>query len=112
MRDKNKYKQFHIYLLKEDWEKILKRAEICKTNPTAFIREIALRGEIKLYNNERLNELSLQLCRIGKNINEIVKLAQTVKNVNETDIENLEKHMKRIDEAISDWCKPFKYEVI
>jgi hypothetical protein len=112
MRDKNKYKQFHIYLLKEDWEKILKRTEICKMKPTAFIREMALRGEIKLYHDDRLNELSLQVRRFGKNINEIVKLAQTVKGVNETDIENLEKHMKSIDEAISDWCKPFKYEVI
>jgi phage host-nuclease inhibitor protein Gam len=73
---------------------------------------MALRGEIKLYNNERVNELSLQVRRFGKNINEIVKLAQMVKNVNETDIENLEKHMKSIDEAISDWCKPFKYEVM
>jgi hypothetical protein len=108
----SKYKRICIDFKLKDWNKIPKRYEICKMKPTAFIREMALRGEIKLYNDERLNELSLQVRRFGNNINQIVHLAQEVKTVNKTDIENLEKHMKSIDEAISDWCKPFKYEVI
>jgi hypothetical protein len=42
----NKYKRICIDFKLKDWNKIAKRYEICKMKPTAFIREMALRGEI------------------------------------------------------------------
>jgi hypothetical protein len=111
MRNKADYKHFNIFFLNKDWQRIVEKAEICQMKPTKYIRKMALRGEIKIFNDERLNEVSLQLRKIGININQIVHLANEVQSVNKTDIENLEKHMKKIDEAISDWCKPLKYEV-
>jgi hypothetical protein len=111
VRDFKKYHNFLINFKKSDWEQIQNRASICKMSPTKYIREMALNGEIKFYNNERINELSVQLSHIGTNINQIVHLANKIRSVNKTDIESLELHMKRIDEAINDWCKPFNYEV-
>jgi predicted membrane GTPase involved in stress response len=110
MKRKPESHRFDAQFKNEDWQKISKRAAQCNLKPTAFIRKIARHGEIKLYNIEQVNELTLQLHHIGNNINQIAHLAHEVKSVNETDIENLQKHMKNINEAITDWCKPLDYE--
>jgi hypothetical protein len=107
---RNHFKRFCLDYEKKDWELVLQNAKICKMKPTEYIREMSLNGEIKFFNTESLNELSIQLNRIGTNINQIVHLANEVRSVNKTDIEDLKYHMKRIDETIKDWCKPLRYE--
>jgi hypothetical protein len=106
-----RYKRIGINIKIDDWKIISERIKIAKMKPTTFIREMALKSEIKIYDDNQLYQLFMQLRRIGTNINQIVHLANEVHSVNETDIENLEKRMKEIEEAVADWCKPLKYEV-
>jgi hypothetical protein len=68
--------------------------------PTTFIKHMALEGRLVVYDTKPMNNLALSINRIGKNINQIVHLANEVHSVNMKDIERLEKLLRNVKDEV------------
>jgi hypothetical protein len=104
------YKQLPMRFSPADWLKILLRAREAKMKPTTFIKKISLYGELIVYDVKPMNNLSLAINRIGKNINQIVHLANEVHSVNDEDIERLSKLLERVKEEVHEHQRYAVYE--
>jgi hypothetical protein len=102
------YKRFYIDFRIEDWLKISIRAKYAKMKPTTFIKRMAVDGKMSVYDTKPMNSLTLAINRIGKNINQIVHLANEVHSVNMTDIELLSEKLDLIKNEI---CEHQRYAV-
>jgi hypothetical protein len=102
MRNMAKYKNFQMYITFDDWLKILLRSREAKMKPTTFIKKMALDGKLVIYDTKPMNNLALSLNRIGKNINQIVHLANSVHSVNIEDVERLEKLLKNMKDEMEE----------
>jgi hypothetical protein len=89
-----------MYVTFADWLKILLRAREAKMKPTTFIKHMALNGKLVVYDIKPMNNLALSINRIGKNINQIVHLANEVHSVNMEDIERLEKLLHNVKNEV------------
>lgn len=80
MKNRLRNIDLHVMVTEEEKELILKRMNnIGVTNMGAFIRKMAIDGEIFLIDNMPLKEMNMNLTRVGSNINQITK------RVNSTD---------------------------
>ena len=80
MKNRLRNVDLHVMVTEEEKELILKRMNnIGVTNMGAFIRKMAIDGEIFLIDNMPLKEMNMNLTRVGSNINQIAK------RVNSTD---------------------------
>ena len=80
MRNRLRNIDLHVMVTEEEKELILKRmSNIGTANMGAFIRKMAIDGEIFLIDNMPLKEMNINLTRVGSNINQIAK------RVNSTD---------------------------
>jgi hypothetical protein len=61
---------------------------------------MALEGRLVVYDTKPMNNLALSINRIGKNINQIVHLANEVHSVNMDDIERLEKLLQNVKDEV------------
>lgn len=62
----------------------------------AFIRNLIIYGYVYDVDYSHLREYSNQLSRIGKNINQIVRLCEKTGHVYENDINNIKELMEKI----------------
>jgi hypothetical protein len=92
-RNYDNYKEFHTYFLLNDWQTILKRAEVCKLKPTTYIKRIAKHGVIKIYDTKELSRLNVELNKIGVNINQVARLCNETHSVALRDIELIQQYM-------------------
>jgi hypothetical protein len=99
---KKKYRRLTIDFLNADWLKILLRSREAKMKPTTFIKKMSLEGKLVIYDTKPMNNLALSLNRIGKNINQIVHLANSVHSVNIEDVERLEKLLKNMKDEMEE----------
>ena len=80
MKNRLRNIDLHVMVTEEEKELILKRMNnIGTANMGAFIRKMAIDGEIFLIDNMPLKEMNMNLTRVGSNINQIAK------RVNSTD---------------------------
>ena len=80
MKNRLRNIDLHVMVTEEEKELILKRMNnIGTANMGAFIRKMAIDGEIFLIDNMPLKEMNINLTRVGSNINQIAK------RVNSTD---------------------------
>lgn len=80
MKNRLRNIDLHVMVTEEEKELLLKRMNnIGVTNMGAFIRKMAIDGEIFLIDNMPLKEMNMNLTRVGSNINQIAK------RVNSTD---------------------------
>ena len=80
MKNRLRNIDLHVMVTEEEKELILNRMNnIGTANMGAFIRKMAIDGEIFLIDNMPLKEMNMNLTRVGSNINQIAK------RVNSTD---------------------------
>lgn len=99
---KNKIKKL-VAFSPEEWEQVCKKAEELKMRVGTYIRLIAVKGEIKNINMVSLNELRMEINRIGNNINQIVHLANETKTVTRKDIDSLKKWLAEVKDTLKYW---------
>ncbi len=104
------YKHFNTFFSPKEWKIICKRAEKCNRTPGKFIKEIALNGELKIYNMKDVIDLTTAINRVGNNINQIVKLDNQTRDISNQDILNLQKQIDYIKSDIGWYTKGFDYE--
>lgn len=92
-----------VYFSPSEWEAVCAKAEELKMRVGTYIRVIAVKGEIKKVNMVSLNELRMEISRIGNNINQIVHLANETKTVTTKDIDMLNRYLREIKKLLKDW---------
>ena len=96
----------------EEWEQVCKRAEKCNKRTGTYIREIAVQGTIKNYRLDRLNDLAMSFNRIGKELNQIAKVANSTQSVYAKDIEDMQKSFKCFSNVMENYLLPLKYDFV
>ena len=77
-----------IFDLKE-WELVEKRAKQVQINTSDFIRRMAIKGQIIIFDLKNVGELMKGLRIIGNNINQIAKKANETHSVYADDVKSL-----------------------
>lgn len=98
--NKNKTRQVHFRISEEDYEEIKKSADLIGISVSEFCRRSALGiasdiGGNYLPKNE-LKEIVSELKRIGNNINQIAKIANTNNYIAESDLHLVLKELNNI----------------
>ncbi len=93
-----------IYFNNEDWEKIEKKAALCKLNTTGYIRKSALENYLVFYDLKEISKLVGEVNKVGQNVNQIVRKVHESNNIYKTDVESLRKDY---DELCSLICEFF-----
>ena len=87
MVNRQRNKQLHFMVNKEEWEIIDKKMELIGiSNIGAYLRRMAVYGYMIEVDVEPLGELSSQLNRIGHNVNQLSKRANETGNIYIDDI--------------------------
>lgn len=73
----------------EEWEKVCKRAAALNQRTGTYIRKIAVNGIIKSYSIRNFDSLKRMLNRIGNELNQIAKVANSTQSIYEKDVEDL-----------------------
>lgn len=98
---------FHVRISREDLQKIDEQARIRKMSRSKFLIQAALNQKVVMVGNEELRELTVQLRRIGINLNQITTLCNMGKltSVNLSDVNN---EVTKIWESIENLRKDVK----
>ena len=73
----------------EEWNKVCKRAAALNQRTGTYIRKIAVNGIIKSYSIRNFDNLKRMLNRIGNELNQIAKVANSTQSIYEKDVEDL-----------------------
>ncbi|MDN6311152.1 MAG: plasmid mobilization relaxosome protein MobC, partial [Psychroflexus sp.] len=68
----------------------------------AFIRDAVLNNYLVINDDTNLRDLVYEVNKIGANINQVARLAQQNKHVEQADIDNLKNHMTVIRKELYD----------
>lgn len=88
-----------------------KAAALCQRAGT-FIREISVRGVIKNYDMKQFNHLIMSFNRIGNELNQIAKVANSTQSVYAKDIEDLKNSFNDLEVVFENYLLPLKEEVL
>lgn len=89
-----------IFDLKE-WELVEKRAKQVQINTSDFIRRMAIKGQIIIFDLKNVGELMKGLRIIGGNINQIARMANETHSVNADDVESLKLEVETLCRLLS-----------
>ena len=82
-----------LYFSPEQWKEIERRAGKRGMRPTAYVKDIALHGEIKNYSLERYQSLVYPLRGMGVEINHIAATVNKTKSITSKDVEDVKKYL-------------------
>ncbi|MBP1547214.1 MAG: plasmid mobilization relaxosome protein MobC [Oscillospiraceae bacterium] len=97
-----------VLLADEELEAIKRNAECVGMKVGTYMRVIAIKGEIKRFDMRAVNDVRLELHRIGVNINQIAHLVNETQSVNPSDMQRLETEMKKMKKIMDNWLSPFE----
>ena len=89
-----------IFDLKE-WELVEKRAKQVQINTSDFIRRMAIKGQIIIFDLKNVGELMKGLRIIGGNINQIAKKANETHSVYADDVKSLKLEVETLCRLLS-----------
>ena len=92
-----------VYFKPDDWKKVCERAKVLNMKTGTYIREIAVRGEIKHYDMVQLNNLRMSFNRISYELNQIAKVANSTQSIFQKDIEDMQKQMKYFSNVMENY---------
>lgn len=96
----------------KEWKIILRRSAELKMRTGTYIRTISVQGVIKYFSLKELNDVYRALNRIGVNLNQIAKVANSTNSIYQKDIEDILKEMKELRIIVEDWLEPLGPEVL
>jgi hypothetical protein len=94
MTGKRTFKQFHIGFSEEEWNIVCRKAKTAKMRNGTYVRRMAVKGEVKIYELKELSALKRAFISIGNNVNQIAEAANSSGSVYQKDIEDLQKEFK------------------
>ncbi|MCM1166140.1 MAG: MobC family plasmid mobilization relaxosome protein [Lachnospiraceae bacterium] len=94
MRTNRKYKNLTFTF--EEWQRILNYAKISKLKTATYIKQMALNGKIVVINMEKYHGAITAINRIGNNINQIARVANTSGYVTNDELRQIEKFREEL----------------
>ena len=76
-----------IYFPPEQWNIVCRKAKAAKMRNGTYIRRMAVKGEVKIYELKELSALKRAFLSIGNNVNQIAYWANAQQSVSEADIQ-------------------------
>ena len=78
----------------DEWSIVCKKSKAAKLRTGTYIRRMAVKGEVKIYELKELSALKRAFLSIGNNVNQIAEVANSSGSVYQKDIEDLQKEFK------------------
>ena len=75
---------------------------------SSFLRILALNGKVNVYDVRAINELSVQISKIGTNINQIAAMVNQTKTVYKNDTEKILEEFSKIERVIERYLDKFE----
>ncbi len=94
-----------------EWQTILQKSSKAGMRTTAYIRRMAVDGEIKIFNLKEISDVRLALIQIGRNVNQVAKAVNSTGTVYQGDMENLQKQIRECQIIMENWLEPLEMEV-
>lgn len=96
----------------DEWLEVCEKASYLHMRVGTYIRKIAVQGEIKNYNMSELNSLKMSFNRIGIELNQIAKVANSTQSVYQKDIEDMKKEMDYFRRVMKNYLHELEPNVI
>ncbi len=91
-----------------EWQAVCKRAEFLNLRTGTYIRIIAVRGTIKSFDMKQFNHLIMSFNRIGNELNQIARVANSTRSVYAKDIEDMKKSFEYLETVFANYLLPIK----
>lgn len=101
MRKFKQVKRKEIIFDLKEWELVEKRAKQVQINTSDFIRRMAIKGQIIIFDLKNVGELMKGLRIIGNNINQIAKKANETHSVYADDVKSLKLEVETLCRLLS-----------
>lgn len=102
----------HIKYNAEEWKIVSEKAAALGKRAGTFIREISVQGVIKNYDMKQFNHLIMSFNRIGNELNQIAKVANSTQSVYVKDIEDMKNSFNDLEVVFENYLMPLKEEVL
>lgn len=102
----------HIKYNADEWEIISEKAAALGKRPGTYIREISVQGIIKNYDMAQFNNLVMSFNRIGNELNQIAKVANSTKSIYKKDIDDMKESYNYFETVFKNYLFPIKCEII
>ena len=101
MRKFKQVKRKEIIFDLNEWELVEQQAKKIQINTSDYIRRMAIKGQIIIFDLKEVGELMKALRIIGGNINQIAKKANETHSVYEKDVEKLREEVDALFRTLS-----------
>lgn len=102
----------HIKYNAEEWKIVSKKAAVLNQRAGTFIREMSVQGVIKNYDMKQFNHLVMSFNRIGNELNQIAKIANSTQSIYAKDIEDMKKSYEYLHTVFKNYLLPLKCEIL
>lgn len=101
-------KQIRLRLTEQEYEKIATHAKQMSLTPTSYLRKVGLRERVipGKFDLNAQREIFRQVRGIANNVQQIVRGANTFKNLRQQDIAFLKEQLQKTVELFTDLTKP------
>lgn len=101
-----------IKFREDEWQTVCKRAAALGQRTGTYIRRISVKGTIKYFDMKQFNHLIMSFNRIGNELNQIAKVANSTQSVYAKDIEDMKKSFEYFEAVFGNYLLPLKCEVL
>lgn len=101
-------KQKLVYFPPDEWQTVCERAAALNQRTGTYIRRIAVKGTIKSFDMRQFNHLIMSFNRIGNEINQIVRVANSTKSIYAKDLEDMKKSFEDLRTVFANYLLPIK----
>ena len=101
MRKFKQVKRKEVIFDLNEWELVEQQAKKIHVNTSDYIRRMAIKGQIIIFDLKEVGELMKALRIIGGNINQIAKKANEINSVYAKDVEKLREEVDALSRILS-----------
>ena len=108
----SKYIEKHIKFTDEQYAIVSKKAEELGLRTGAYVKKMAIQGEIKRYDLSELRDITRSFRMIGTELNQIAKVANSTGEVTGKAVEEIKRQFEILEGVFENYLKPLKPNVI
>lgn len=101
MQNRTRNRQLNLKFTEEEFNFITKKKETAKVqNYTDFIMKIATQSQLVIIDTKPLLEVAYEVNKIGVNVNQMAKVANTSGSIYKSEFENLKRSIDDLEEIV------------
>ena len=102
----------HIKFTEEQYAIVSKKAEELGLRTGAYVKKMAIQGEIKRYDLSELRDITRSFRMIGTELNQIAKVANSTGEVTGKAVEEIKRQYEILEDAFEKYLMPLKPNVV